>query len=413
MPETAAAEIPAAAPAVPAPLRIAAFGIRTLPPARGAAGSDTVAAELYPRLAARGHQVTAYCRTYAGEDAPAADEFEGVRLIHLRTVSKSGFDTLLHSLKATAHIIRHDTADVVHVHNGGNSIFALPLRMAGKRVYVAQDGLDFKRKKWSWYAKAYLWLSMYLTAYLPSITILDNVFARDYFTSKFGRRFLFVPYGADFAEPTGTGALERFELTPGGYLLFVGRFIPEKGIHYVIDAFAGIESEAQLVIVGGSPTPDSEYERRLRETTDERVRFVGYAYGDEMLQLMRGCACYVQASDIEGLSPVLLTAMGLGTPVVCSDIPENLYAVGDTAVTFSAGNVASLRERLGWALEHPAEMREHGTRERERALAMFSWDRIVEAYERIFTLRSAKEDASFLDRFDAGTDPEAPREALG
>ena len=145
-------------------MRIAAFGFRSVPMRPGCAGADKFASELLPRLVAQGHQVTGYNRLYPGEE-PLASEFCGVQLKHFRTVSRKGFDTLLHSFKATVDIIWNDTADVVHIQNGGNSIFSVALRLAGKKTFISQDGVDWKRDKWPWYGKAYLYLSSYLTAY--------------------------------------------------------------------------------------------------------------------------------------------------------------------------------------------------------------------------------------------------------
>ena len=131
-------------------LRIAAFGgFRTIPPKEGGAGSDKFAFELYPRLVRLGCDLIAYCRIYPGERrVQMADEFQGVRLKYFSTVSKAGFDTLFHSLKSTFDIIFHNTADVVHLHSGANSIWAIILRCAGKKVYITQFAMDWKRDKW-------------------------------------------------------------------------------------------------------------------------------------------------------------------------------------------------------------------------------------------------------------------------
>jgi hypothetical protein len=170
-------------------MRIAAFGFRSIPLRAGCAGADKFASELLPRLVAMGHDVVAYNRLYPG-DAPLAEDFRGVRLKNFRTIRRKGFDTLFHSLKATWDIIVRDTADVVHVQNGGNSVFALPLRLAGKQVFVSQDGADWKRGKWPWYGRLYLWLSSYLTSFAPTQVIFDNIFVRQDFERRFpGRKF--------------------------------------------------------------------------------------------------------------------------------------------------------------------------------------------------------------------------------
>jgi glycosyltransferase involved in cell wall biosynthesis len=63
-------------------------------------------------------------------------------------------------------------------------------------------------------------------------------------------------------------------------------------------------------------------------------------------------------------------------------------------VLFESGNVESLKSKLEWAIAHPDSMLEFGRLGRGRARSLFAWDRIVEAYERVFTLKSAAEDTS-------------------
>lgn len=366
------------------PMRIAAFGFRSIPLREGCAGADTFAAELLPRLAALGHSVVAYNRLYPGEQGRDG-RWQGVMLRHLRVPWRTrGFDTLWHSARCTWDIIVHDRADVVHMQNGGNSPFALLLRMFGKRVYLSQDGADWQRAKWPWHARLYLTFTQWLTAFVPHAVIFDNVFVRAAFEERFGRRYDFIPFGADLnQDDLDASVLDELGLTPGGYFLFVGRFIPDKGLHYLIPAFEGLQTDKRLVLVGGSPNP-SEFEQRCRSTKDPRILFPGYVYGPRARALMRHAYAYIQPSDIEGLSPVILQNMGLGTPVICSDIRENRYVVGDCAITFPRGDVHGLRAALRQALEAPRELRRLGARGRERVSKLFSWDAVAQAHEAAF-----------------------------
>ena len=365
-------------------LRIAAFGFRSIPLREGCAGADTFAAELLPRLAARGHQVLAYNRLYPGESGRDG-LWQGVQLRHVKVPWRTrGFDTLWHSARCTWDIIAHNRADIVHMQNGGNSPFALLLRLAGKRVYLSQDGVDWQRAKWPWHARAYLWMSQWLTAFAPHAVIFDNVFVRAVFENRFGRRYDFIPFGADLDQHTlDLSILDELGLVPGGYFLFVGRFIPDKGLQYLIPAFEGLQTDKRLVLVGGSPNP-SDFEQRCRSTQDPRILFPGYVYGARARALMRHAYAYVQPSDIEGLSPVILQNMGLGTPVICSDIRENRYVVDDCALTFARGDINDLRETLRRALDAPRDLRTLGARGRERVARLFSWDAVAQAHEAAF-----------------------------
>jgi glycosyltransferase involved in cell wall biosynthesis len=368
-------------------LRIAAFGFRSLPPQKGSAGADKFALELYPRLAEKGHTIIAYNRLYK-DNKPGNKIYQNVRLKYLRTIDKDGFDSLWHSCKATLHIILFNTADIVHIHNGGNSIWALFLRMFGKRVFISQDGIDWKRNKWSWYGKLFLYFSSYLTAKIPNSVIFDNIYSKELFEKKFNKQFNFIPYGSEvpFVE-NNNDILAKLNLKSKEYFLFVGRFIHDKGLHYLINAYENVQTTKKLVLVGGSPNP-SEYEKSIRNTKDERIIFPGYIYGTDTNILIKNAFCYIQPSDVEGLSPVILTVMGLETPLICSDIKENIFVVEDTAITFQKSNPKDLTEKIVYSLLNPDKMQKLSKLAFLRAKEKFSWDSVVLQHIGIFSKKN-------------------------
>jgi glycosyltransferase involved in cell wall biosynthesis len=364
-------------------LRIAAFGFRSIPLREGCAGADKFAMELLPRLVKSGHQVIGYNRLYPGQQ-PLAVEYKGVLLKNFRTIQQKGFDTLYHSLKCCMDIIIHNRGDIVHIQNGGNSIWALFLRLSGKKVFISQDGIDWNRGKWPWYGRLFLKLSAFLTAYLPNQVIFDNKFAKELFEHKFKKMFRFIPFGSDVPEYTSdNGIFNKLGINSNEYFLFVGRFIPDKGLHYLIPAFEDTKTEKKLVLVGGSPNP-SAYEKKLMTTLDKRIIFAGYVYGEDSLRLMEHAYCYIQPSDIEGLSPVILNVMGLGTPIICSNIKENIYAVSDTAILFEKGNVNSLKTVLELSLNSNDMLKQNAEKAKIRALTLFSWDNVTREHEKVF-----------------------------
>lgn len=364
-------------------MRIAAFGFRSIPLAKGAAGADKFALELFPRLVSRGHSVIAYNRQYPDVFVDVT-EFKGVKIKTFKTTHKKGFDTLLHSFKCTFDIIVNNTADFVHIQNGGNSIWALPLRLFGKKVFISQDGVDWKRDKWPWYGKLYLRFSAFITAHLPNEVIFDNVIAKKLFEERFNKQFKFIPFGSEVEAGNGnTDILQKHCLEKGSYYLFVGRFIPDKGLHYLIPAFKNSNSNKKLVLIGGSPNP-SPYEKELLDMANDQIIFPGYVYGDDTNTLMSNAYCYIQPSDVEGLSPVVLTVMGLNVPMIVSDIEENQYAVLDTVRMFKQGNISSLTEEINYCEAHYAEMLALAQRASERALSVFNWENVADEHVEVF-----------------------------
>jgi len=365
-------------------LRIAAFGFRFIPPQNGSAGADKFAVELYSRLAKKGIEVIAYNRIY-DENKLGEKLFNGIKIINLKTVKKSGFDTLFHSLKATLHIIVFNTGNVVHIHNGGNSIFGLLLRLFGKKVFISQDGIDWRRNKWNWYAKIYLYLSMFITAYIPNKVIFDNIFAKEVFEKKFKKKYDFIPYGCEVEiNREDESILHKLGLEKGEYFLFVGRFIPDKGLHYLIPAFEKVKTEKKLVLVGGSPNP-SNYETSIKKTIDKRIIFPGYIYGDDVITLMRNSYAYIQPSDVEGLSPVILTVLGLGVPLICSDIKENVFIVKDEATIFKKSDINDLIEKLNFSLENSDKIKNLAIKTQKRIKEDFSWEKVTDEHLKLFS----------------------------
>lgn len=368
-------------------LRIAAFGgFRSLPPKGGGGGADKLAVELYPRIVKMGHEVIAYGRIYPGEgNIPKFSEYEGVKIISFRTINKPGFDTLVHSFKATADIILRNRADIIHLQSGANSIWALFLRLFGKKVYVSQFAMDWKRPIWPWYAKLFYHFSNYLTAYIPTKVIFDNIYTKEYFEKKFRRHYNFVPYGSEVKINFRQSSIfENIGVLPGEYFLFVGRFIPDKGVHLLVKAFQKVKTDKKLVLIGGSPSPN-DYEKGILSTNDKRIIFPGYIYGDDTNILIKNAFVYIQPSLIEGLSPVILTVMGLGTPIVCSDIVENKFITENNATHFKSGNSEDLSEKIVYTLNNPGEIKKLAEAGQKDILSRFNWDTITDQYITIFS----------------------------
>jgi glycosyltransferase involved in cell wall biosynthesis len=99
---------------------------------------------------------------------------------------------------------------------------------------------------------------------------------------------------------------------------------------------------------------------------------------------MLNAYCYIQPSDIEGLSPVVLTVMGLGVPLIVSDIDENQYAVQDTALMFKKTNIQSLTEQINYAEDNYGHLLELAVKAKNRALKEFNWESVTDQHVDIF-----------------------------
>ena len=362
-------------------MRIASFGFRSIPPSKGSAGADKFAVEFLPRLAERGYDVVGYNRIYPGQ-TKGADEHKGVKVVYYKTIPKSGIDSIIHGIKVTWHILTKNSANIVHI-QGNNALFAFILKLFGKKVILSIDGTEFEREKWSWFMRKLVLANAYLAVWSCKYIAIDNIFTKELFEKKFKKKFDFISFGSEIRDVQDTDILQKLGLEKGEYFLFVGRFIPDNGLQYLVPAFEKLATNKKLVLVGGSPNP-SEFETEIRQTKDPRIQFAGFIYGDDTVTLMKNAYVYIQPSDIEGLSPVVLSVMGLGTPLICSDIKENMYLVQNDAMTFKKSDTEDLRSRMEESLHNREQHLALAANAKSRILRDYSWETITDQYIELF-----------------------------
>jgi len=277
---------------------------------------------------------------------------------------------------------------VVHYHALGPSLFSFVPRLFGKKTIVTVQGLDWQRKKWSWFARSVLKKGEWSASRMPNQTVLVSNTLQKRFQSKYGRQYVYIPNGAELRERKLGPHLEQLGLTSKQYVLFLGRFSPEKNCDLLINAFEQIHSPMKLVLAGGSAYPD-EYTARLQSRENDTVKILQWLSGDALYEVLTNAALFVLPSDLEGLSLSLLEAMGAGICVLASDNPENREAIADCGFTFKGGDVDDLARMLGVLCDSPELREEYGQKGRLRVKAHYLWEEVVSkieaAYNELFT----------------------------
>jgi glycosyltransferase involved in cell wall biosynthesis len=360
-------------------VKIALLGTRGVPAAYS--GFETAVENIGRRLAARGHHVTVYCRPHMVEGR--YDVYEGMRLVYLPTLRNKHLDTFVHTLVSTLHMAVFVRPDAALYFIAGNSPFALLSRLLGIPTVLNVDGLDSRRAKWSGPAKYYLrWAERNAPRFATRVVTDSRVLQRVY-RKEHGAETTFIPYGSELPETGAVDVLERFGLEPRRYVLFVGRLVPENNAHVLSEAFEGLETDLKLVIVGDAPYAE-EYLASLRAGVDPRVVFTGYVFGEGYRQLARNAAVFVVPTEVGGTHPVLIEAMAAGNCIVVNDHEPNLEVIGDAGAAYpGAGGAPALRETLRELLADPERMAALRAAAAKRAAALFSWEAVTDAYERL------------------------------
>ncbi len=328
--------------------------------------------ELATRLVDRGHEVTVYCRPYYTK---VTGDYRGVKLQSIPSIRTKHLDTASHCALAMPHIMSQGF-DIVHFHALGPSLFSKLPRYRSMKTLVTVHGLDWQREKWGAFATWVLKRGEYTSVYYPDRTVVVSKALREYFWSRYDYSASYIPNGTVLPNVREADKIKELGLDPGNYVLFVGRLVPEKGCHYLLDAYRKLNTDMPLVVVGGTSF-SSEYVDQLHELGGDRARFLGYVYGDVLDELYSNARIFVLPSDLEGLPIALLEAMSFGNCCLTSDIAENLEVIGDCGVTFKQSNVEDLASHLQELIDDPDRCTSLGERARRHVLQTYDWDGVT------------------------------------
>lgn len=342
-------------------------------------GIEAYYEEVGKRLAQMGHEVTVYCRSYF---TPAMAEHNGMRVVRLPTIRLKHWETVLHTILSSGHVLTQ-RCDIVHYHALGPALFSFLPRLLGKKTVVTVQGLDWQRKKWGKMASAVLRLGERASVHLPNGTMVVSHALQKRYLEEHGIEASYVPNGGVLRERRIPDKILDWGLQPGKYILFLGRFSPEKGCHLLVEAYEKLITDVKLVMAGASSYCD-DYSRAIRTHGSERIKILDWVSGETLDELLTNAMLFVLPSDLEGLSLALLDAMGAGLCVLTSDIPENREVVNEAGFTFERGNSADLADRLRFLIANPTVREAAGAAAKARIREEYLWPKIAADIERSY-----------------------------
>lgn len=355
-------------------MRIYVLGTRGIPGIPG--GIEKHCEELFPRIVDRGHEVILCTRDFYV--VHREEEWRGVKLVHCFAPHKKSLEAIVHTflalLKAGVYC-----PDIVHIHGIGPSLLAPIARLLGYRVIVTNHGPDYDRQKWGKMAKGMLRLGERLGGLFAHEVIAISSVIAGIVEERCHRDATVVYNGVPLPSlSTAHDFLDRIGVSAQGYIVAVARFVPEKGLHDLIKAFAASDLPHKLVIAGDADH-ETDYSMRLRRlaSADPRIILTGYITGEPLRQVYRHARMFVLPSYHEGLPIALLEAMSYGLSVLVSDIPANKEVGLPKDRYFKCGDTAELKGKLSLLLDKKLSETD-GEKMRKQIARKYNWDDIAD-----------------------------------
>jgi glycosyltransferase involved in cell wall biosynthesis len=391
-------------------LRIAILGSRGFPYTYS--GYEVFIGELAPRLVNRGHEVIVYCRSALFRKRP--ESYQGVQLIYLPSIETKVLGTPTHTLVSMCDVLFRGV-DVIFVVNLVNAFHCILPRLMGKTVAINVDGLDWKRDKWGKFGKSYFYMNAkFVGRICPKGVVTDAQEMRRIYLNDFHTPNVCIAYGANLATSADPTIVRKYGLEPFQYYLVLSRLVPENNADLIVRAFERVRT-SRVLAIAGHENYRSAFVDRLRQTSDQRVRFIGHVgSADDVEELHCNAYGYIHGHSLGGTNPALLTALGCGNCVLALRTPFNMEVLQRYGILFER-DPSDLAAKLQHIEDHPEVAAQYRSCAAERIRDAYTWERITDQYEELFLQLAAGEDPSRVHStltLDSSVMPEPFTQAL-
>ncbi len=311
-------------------MKIAITGTRGIPAKYG--GFETCAEEIARYLAKKGYRILVSCRKYLYTDPAGLPE--NIYTCYPVCIKGKVTETFSHTFFSMLRVLIWNP-DIILIFNAANSPIAILPKIFSKKVVINVDGLEWKRKKWGFAGKMYFRFAAFFSTVVADCIIADSKKILEYYLSRFHKKPVYIPYGAEIYFSKKPELLKQFKIEAKKYFFTGSRLEPENNQDLIISEFNNSGCKLPLVIAGNIEA-NSSYTKKLKKMAGPSVKFIGPVYDRETyLELQANSLAYIHGNEVGGTNPALLSAMGCGCTVIALDVPFNKEVLEDAGMYFS------------------------------------------------------------------------------
>ncbi len=354
-------------------------GIRGIPGEHG--GFETFAEKIAFELLKRGWTVKVYCQKKSSKKI-SSSFWKGIHCINIFLPNDGSLSTIIFDFKAIVNSLRF--RDHIVLTLGYNTaIFNILYRFFGIKNIINMDGVEWKRKRWSYPIKMWFYLNEKIAKFFSTHMIADHPEIKKHLNSfgLFGKKITVIPYGADSINIKTSNNLLKKNLKKDQYAIVIARPVPENSILEIVKSFTAKDRNIDLLILGDYKSDDT-YHKQVLDHANEKVIFAGAIYDKKTLNELRANALfYIHGHTVGGTNPALVEALGAGQAIIAHDNKFNRYVAKSSALYFdSEKSLVNIFDKL---INNKKLINKLRINAKIQFLDNYQWDTIIDQYEKL------------------------------
>lgn len=312
-------------------------------------------------------QYTVYCSSK--NYTKRINDWHGTKLVYL-PISANGISSIFYDIFSMLHTWFTRPKVVLILGVSGCVFLPIYKLFTNSKIIVNVDGIEWKRDKWSKFAKSFLKLSESIAVKYADVVVADNKGISDYIESQYKKKSKVIAYGGEHV------IVSSLKSKTNNYFFTVCRIEPENNIDMILEAFSVSGYNYKLVGNWGA----SEYGKNLKNKYGhiENIELIEPVYDLNILFNYRNeCKGYIHGHSVGGTNPSLVEAMHFGKKIYAYDCDFNRYTTEDNALYFSSV------ENLNNLLNKNSDIDENQIL-KEIAVKRYTWPAVTLQYELMY-----------------------------
>ncbi len=384
-------------------MHVLILGSRGVPAQHG--GFETFAQDLAIYLTAANHKVTVYCQTekedgLRGGAGLTEDVWNGIRRVKI-PAGKGAWQTMKFDWAGVRHASKEDGVVLTLGYNTG--LFNYLLRWRNRPTVMNMDGIEWKRAKWPFPHRVWLWINEWAGASFSTHLVADHPEIGTHLQRHTAsNKITCIPYGAEVVSSASPEPVEALGLNPKNYYLVIARPEPDNSILEIVRAYSLRNRETPLAVLGKYDPDSNKYHREVIQAAAPGVKFLGAIYDREIVDSLRfHSRAYIHGHRVGGTNPSLVESLAAGNAIIAHDNCFTRWVAGGGARFF--GGVDDLGSILDSIESDPTQLSAMEAASRLRHREKFLQNDVLFAYEKLLLRIDKQSSNKKLGLTSAGT----------